>query len=368
LCLVLLARHTLGVPVIAYPFDRLPRISSGGIPLLRAIAAHLGAQAQATALAWGRDCVGVAELGVRVTSVTPLSADAALWQRLVAAERFELEGPPPTKVALIADGALVGEVARRIARAPASGGAHATRGERGLVGYGLAWLLASLPLGASWELQERPPPLEDYQQAWALSLQLDLGDRGATAWLLAFAPDVALLPVAPAPARERPSWWPTLPLELAVEVGRFALRASELAALAAGDTIVAETLPSTLDGAEAWLAVDAGGLAGRIDGDRLALEGWRRHGPWVLAANEEKSMAAENKGLVDELELEVVVELARIKLTAGELSELGAGDVLQLGRPLVAPLELRVGGRAIARCELVDVDGEAGLRVLDVAE
>jgi flagellar motor switch/type III secretory pathway protein FliN len=37
-----------------------------------------------------------------------------------------------------------------------------------------------------------------------------------------------------------------------------------------------------------------------------------------------------------------------------------------LGRPLGGPVELRAGGRLLARGELCDVEGEVGVRVTEV--
>ena len=57
--------------------------------------------------------------------------------------------------------------------------------------------------------------------------------------------------------------------------------------------------------------------------------------------------------LADDLPVEVVVEVGRLRLTGAQVLELG-------------PVELRVGDRLIARGELVDVEGEAGVRLSEV--
>jgi type III secretion system YscQ/HrcQ family protein len=62
----------------------------------------------------------------------------------------------------------------------------------------------------------------------------------------------------------------------------------------------------------------------------------------------------------------VRVELGAVSLTAAEWAKLRPGDVLETGRRLSEPAVLRVGGRAIARGELVDVDGELGVRVREL--
>ncbi|PIE19131.1 MAG: hypothetical protein CSA65_03140 [Proteobacteria bacterium] len=354
-----------------YPFDRLPRVSSQVVPLLRTLTAHVGADASDIARRWGRECLGAADFSVRVVSAVP-RFDEPLASRLEVAERFALEGPPTTQLVLAMDGAVVSELARRIARVTTGGGAGATRGERGLVAHGLAWLLASLSSGTSWRLREEAPALKDYREALLFTLQLETRAGGFTAWLLVYPGVLAALPASAPTPRTRPSWWRDLPVSLPVELARLNLGAGEIGALSAGDIIVAEPLPSSIEGATAWVAVGEGMLVGQIHDGSLTVEGWERDQPWRAARSaadqEVQRMAGEAADLVDGLELEVVVELARVKLEAGGLAELVSGDVLQLGRPLVAPLELRVGGRLIARGELVDVDGEAGLRIIEVAQ
>ncbi len=64
--------------------------------------------------------------------------------------------------------------------------------------------------------------------------------------------------------------------------------------------------------------------------------------------------------------IELSVELARFTVTLAELSQLRAGDVLTTGRRIGEAVTLRAGGAPIAHGELVDVDGELGVRVLAV--
>jgi flagellar motor switch protein FliN len=61
-----------------------------------------------------------------------------------------------------------------------------------------------------------------------------------------------------------------------------------------------------------------------------------------------------------------VVELGRARLSGAQLLELSPGDVVSLERPLDAPLELRVADRLVARGELCSVDGETGIRLLEL--
>ena len=53
-------------------------------------------------------------------------------------------------------------------------------------------------------------------------------------------------------------------------------------------------------------------------------------------------------------------------MTARELVELSPGAVLPLGRPLAGPVELVVGGKVVAIGELVDIEGELGVRLVQL--
>jgi type III secretion system YscQ/HrcQ family protein len=75
---------------------------------------------------------------------------------------------------------------------------------------------------------------------------------------------------------------------------------------------------------------------------------------------EPKSAAAD---FAADAPLELSVELARFSLTLGELQRTQPGDVLITGRRIGEAVTLRVAGRAIAQGELVDVEGEIGVRI-----
>lgn len=62
----------------------------------------------------------------------------------------------------------------------------------------------------------------------------------------------------------------------------------------------------------------------------------------------------------------VRVELGSVSMAAREWAALRPGDVVQTGRRLGEPVLLRSGGRVVARGELVNVEGEVGVRVLEV--
>ena len=64
--------------------------------------------------------------------------------------------------------------------------------------------------------------------------------------------------------------------------------------------------------------------------------------------------------------IEVVAELGRISLRGDEVMGLAPGVVLALGARR-GRVSLRVGGEAWAEGEIVDIDGELGVRITRVA-
>jgi type III secretion system YscQ/HrcQ family protein len=62
--------------------------------------------------------------------------------------------------------------------------------------------------------------------------------------------------------------------------------------------------------------------------------------------------------------IELQVEVARFSLTLAELQRLRPGDVLATGRRIGEHVKLRIAGQAFAEGELVDIEGELGVRIL----
>src|SRR5690606_14068738 len=60
----------------------------------------------------------------------------------------------------------------------------------------------------------------------------------------------------------------------------------------------------------------------------------------------------------------LTLELARFTLPLEEIASLAPGEVVRTGAAIGASVALRAGDRVVARGELVDVDGELGVRVL----
>jgi flagellar motor switch/type III secretory pathway protein FliN len=68
------------------------------------------------------------------------------------------------------------------------------------------------------------------------------------------------------------------------------------------------------------------------------------------------------------LEAPIVVrlELGSVSMSARNWAELRPGDVIETGQRIAEPVLLRAGDRVLARGELVNVDGELGVRVLEL--
>ncbi len=64
----------------------------------------------------------------------------------------------------------------------------------------------------------------------------------------------------------------------------------------------------------------------------------------------------------------VRVEIGAVSLTAREWAELGPGDVIETGRRVAEPVILRVAGREVARGELVNLEGEIGVRIRELVK
>ena len=75
----------------------------------------------------------------------------------------------------------------------------------------------------------------------------------------------------------------------------------------------------------------------------------------------------DDRELADDLTVPLTLVVADVAVSARQLLELTAGQVLATGRPVGTQVELRAGARTVARGELVTIDGALGVRVTEVA-
>ena len=168
---------------------------------------------------------------------------------------------------------------------------------------------------------------------------------------------------------------------LRLEVGRTRLTRRELHDLVVGDVILFEQFgPRPPFGGPLLLRLGRGAIAAHLDGEGLTVtKGFTLGvppmapqdspppGPAVPRAAPGQPSAEPDDSATDallrELPVELVCELGRVSLDGRELLELRPGAVIPIGRPLAGPVDLTVGNRLVARGELVDVEGEIGVRV-----
>lgn len=79
----------------------------------------------------------------------------------------------------------------------------------------------------------------------------------------------------------------------------------------------------------------------------------------------------ESKGMRDisfllDVPVALNAELGSKRMTIGEILTLTHGSVVELNKGIQEPLELVVNGRVIAKGELVELDGQMGIRIVEI--
>jgi type III secretion protein Q len=186
-------------------------------------------------------------------------------------------------------------------------------------------------------VRSAPPPASPL----AVDLEVAAGEvRGRARLLL---PPAAVAALAGAPALEEPLL--SFPLFASLRGGAAPLLPEELAALAPGDVVLVDPPPE-----------------GR---HRLRFPGgFTAEGPVADGALTVERTSMDDR--LAEIPVTLEVELARVPLTLADLARLTPGSTLPLHLDKRGLVTLRLGERAVARGELVDVDGAVGVRVLSM--
>ncbi|MBK7642525.1 MAG: flagellar motor switch protein FliN [Planctomycetes bacterium] len=108
----------------------------------------------------------------------------------------------------------------------------------------------------------------------------------------------------------------------------------------------AQNIEKAIDEATAAVAVQTGKLS-KIEGDKPAGE------------------AMGMDGLLG-VPVKVSVEVGRAKMTLAELVRLSPGSVVELDRDAHQPVDILVGGKLVARGEVVTIGDKYGVRVTSV--
>ena len=76
---------------------------------------------------------------------------------------------------------------------------------------------------------------------------------------------------------------------------------------------------------------------------------------------------AETEGLLQDVPAPVVIELGRLRMNTHQVIQLRKGQILKLARSPRDPVNLVVNGKLYARGEIVEVEGELGVRLTEVS-
>jgi type III secretion system YscQ/HrcQ family protein len=167
-----------------------------------------------------------------------------------------------------------------------------------------------------------------------------------------------------------------VPLSVPIVAHAAVLTATAVASLRVGDALLASPWPlrrhgSTLCGPVHLAApsstmglsaelVEEGGLVLRGEVESLVEEIEMEHAGRPLHEDQADALAES----VGEVPVVVRVEIGEATMTAREWATLGRGDVVSLGRRVGEHVTLRVGGVPVATGELVEVEGEVGVRIV----
>ena len=102
----------------------------------------------------------------------------------------------------------------------------------------------------------------------------------------------------------------------------------------------------------------------------IGIEDELRQDADIREATEEVKSGKESGSGLDlllDVELEAALRFGCCEMALGEILELGPGDVVELDRHTSDPVDLVVGDKIVARGEVVLVNGNFGLRVMEVS-
>jgi len=73
-----------------------------------------------------------------------------------------------------------------------------------------------------------------------------------------------------------------------------------------------------------------------------------------------------NDNFIGDIPVELIVELGRKQMLLRDIAKLKTDDIVDLEQTIEAPLDIVVGGKLLARGELVLVNGRIGLRIIEM--
>jgi type III secretion system YscQ/HrcQ family protein len=248
---------------------------------------------------------------------------------------------------------------------------------RGALAYLVARMLAAL--GDSWalrnilELSQLPAASLEHCVVYPITLQVG----PAALHLRAYIP--VRLALQSVPERIAVRNLQALRVTLSARAGVARLAGSALRELARGDIIVLDESALVREG-ERWRGQVSAGLLGSrnylqcaLEDQGLRVEAYahalaKELGMTTGTIHKSDTTADLHTNIATDAPIELQVEIARFSVSLGELQRLQAGDVLTTGRKIGERVSVQVGGQAFAEGELVDVDGEVGVRLLGFSD
>jgi type III secretion system YscQ/HrcQ family protein len=357
-----------------YPFADLPRLAHAQVEAGRVLLAHLP-------LAPGADWADACRALGGPVEIVLGDAYAVAARELEAQShgtRVRLVGPGGRHALLVLDPRLAPRLARRALGTESDAELAAPRpltlAESGAIEFLVSALLDAGPLRPDGVIAAEDPlePFTIGPDASLLALEARLRTPVGDGWARVLAPESMRLHVPSAP---RGPWrgerLAGARVALRLELQRATLTRDELGKLTPGDVVLLDHLDvRDPRGGPVLLRLGRGVFRGRLDGDALQIEEpfTLNLGAPHMDTRDEKPSDAASALLLGELPVEVVCELGRVTMSGRELLELRPGAVIPVGRPLSGPCDLTVGGRVVARGELVDVEGELGVRVTQMCD
>lgn len=360
-------------PVVApFPWQRLTSLPRSSVALHRRVARRLPPLRLRDLRAGLTELVGEVELtdgGVHVCAPGCLAAslgDPLVGVVLVAptGDRLVLELAPELALALV-DRLVGGEGAAAAATGPL------TDVERGVVLYAAARLLIS----TSWRAAAVVTA--------PLAVAAVVGDEGSAVWstMLHFGAARGIarvwVPARFAKGEAPPRSLRGVGVTLSVALGEAELRAAELASLRPGDVIVLDACwwrtehlaRVRVDGARRttwWCDEELRVIRIETGHDAPTGEGAIMNDETGTSGDTDTAENTDVVTRVGDAPVVLTVEVARVRMPLEELARLREGEVLVTGCPIGARVVLRAGDEVIGEGELVDVEGEVGVRLLAV--
>ena len=320
---------------LPYPVERLPRLGRRDVARASVIARWLGVRPRGSRLA---KLVGGPVRVALGDAVRARDGHAAIVELRVGGASFELSGSSGAVRALAQQ--LLGGPAELAAPRPLNDAEQAV--------FALVVATALEDAGIAGEVWPLPPAgsaatIAGHRVAdQTMQLDVQLGEVAMTVGVT-LPRDLELR--AP-PPRALPRW-SSVAVEALIVVARCGLTRTDLAGLAVRDIVTVERM----------LELDVLGGAIGLSAAAHAVEAT------VATGYVRRDMA-----LPDDAHLELTVALGTQTLPLRQIVELAIGSVIPLGRPLAGPFELRALGRVIGMGELVDLEGELGVRVVSLVE